>query len=465
MFRTVAAAILAGFLAYVAFRFHLNLSSVGSLELLLVVMTALRWGFTEATAASLVAATGLNFLFIPPLFRLTVADPANWVSLATFEITAVLVSRLSTSVRVHAIEAESQRSRALRLYEFSRAILLINGGSRVQEQLCTLIQEIIQVEDVQIVLFPRRSSDAHTPRGTTAIPVAEQQASHLGDSMDYVGKVARRTLRVGTTPIGMLILNGWENESSIADAVASLSAIAIERARAVQEESRAEGERDTEKLRTAVLDGLAHSFKTPLTAILTASSGLLAIGGTNATQTELITLVDEQATYLNTLTTKLLKTASLEGRQVRLRKTQQSLVALIHHVIELCDPASRSRIRLHAGPEVDCCQVDSELITLAIAQLVDNAIKYSDLGTEITISMTQDQRELTITVENLGIPILKDETEKIFERFYRGSNAIGGPAGTGLGLSIVSKAAAAHQGRVSVHTEDRTIRFNLTIPN
>ena len=97
------------------------------------------------------------------------------------------------------------------------------------------------------------------------------------DSDDPELRVTRRVLKIGPTPIGAMVLRGWENDSLLADAVASLAAVAFERAGALQKESRAEAERNTERLRTTVLAGLAHGFKTPLTAIQTASSGLLAM--------------------------------------------------------------------------------------------------------------------------------------------------------------------------------------------
>jgi len=81
----------------------------------------------------------------------------------------------------------------------------------------------------------------------------------------------------------------------VATALASLSAIALERARSFETEYRAEVARQSEQLRTAVLDALAHAFKTPLTIIRTASSGLLAATSLSATQMELLTLIDEQA--------------------------------------------------------------------------------------------------------------------------------------------------------------------------
>ena len=449
-------AVTTGLIAWGAFLIHLNLSSTGSIELLIVVVIALRWGFQEATAASLAATAGLNFLFIPPLFKLTVADPANWVSLGTFELTALLVSRLSARARLSAVESECQRSRAARLFELSRAILLINGRSAVEQQLSGLIREIMNVRDVRLSIMPVRKSDQE---------LAPEFVPGMKDDLtDLVGNTAVRTLRVGTRAMGTLVLSGWENDPNLADAIASLAAIAVERARAVEEESRAEGERDTERLRTAVLDGLAHSYKTPLTAIQTASSGLLALGDTNPTQTELISIVDEQATLLTSLTTRLLKTASLEGRQVRLRKSAESLSELAYRAIESCEPAVRGRVSVHCASMSDRCQVDAELVVLALSQLIDNAVKYADTETYVSIGIRTEEGEGIVTVSNIGNPIAADERERIFERFFRGSNAAGGSSGTGLGLSIVRKAAVAHGGRVLLTTDGRTTTFSFTVP-
>ncbi len=90
----------------IAFWLHFNLSTAGSLELLVIVLIALRWGRIPATIASVVAVFCLNYLFIPPIFNLTVTDPENWTSLLTFESTALLVGALSSKARINAAEAE-----------------------------------------------------------------------------------------------------------------------------------------------------------------------------------------------------------------------------------------------------------------------------------------------------------------------------------------------------------------------
>ena len=100
-----------------------------------------------------------------------------------------------------------------------------------------------------------------------------------------------------------------------ATAVASLAAIALERARTLETQNRAEAARQAEQLRTAVLDALAHKFKTPLTVIRTASSGLPAAGELSALQTELVSLIDQEARKLNDLASRLMGAPKLDSTE------------------------------------------------------------------------------------------------------------------------------------------------------
>jgi two-component system sensor histidine kinase KdpD len=126
----------------------------------------------------------------------------------------------------------------------------------------------------------------------------------------------KRVLRLGTRPVGALYIAGSSPQSQLdprsVDAIASLSAIALERAHSFIAESNAEAGKRSEQLRSTVLDGLAHAFKTPLATIQSASSGLLEINRLECPEGELVSLIDEQATRLATLTNQVLQTAKLD---------------------------------------------------------------------------------------------------------------------------------------------------------
>lgn len=450
----------------VGFRLHLNLSASGSLYLLIVVMVSMIWGFGEATVTSLIAFNCLNYFFVPPFLTWRIADPQNWVALAAFEITALTVSRLSGRERDRARAESRQRIELEKLYELSRRILLLDRSQTIGPQIVPLIQEIFQAESV--ALF-----DATLPRLDATGPQADHleslaRAAYFQDKVldDAGAQTWAHVLRLGSTPVGAIALRGQEVHGFTIVPIASLTAIALERARSFEKESRAEAAHQTEQLRTAVLDALAHAFKTPLTVIRTASSGLLAAGRLSRNDNELAVLIDEQADRLNRLATDLLQMARMDAAEVKLRPERVSVLTLIEEVL------ARHRDQLRGRPitvsdsasELEVF-VDRELMERALEQFIDNALKYSTPGSPISITAEDNLGETVIAVHNEGPPISRVDRERIFERFYRAEESRHRSPGTGLGLSIAKKAAEAHGGRTSVVSEEQSgTTFFLALP-
>jgi two-component system sensor histidine kinase KdpD len=441
---------------FIAFRLHLNLSATGSLYFLIVVMVSVAWGFWEASFTSLIAVNCLNYYFVPPIFTWTIADPQNWVALATFELAALTVSQLSVRVQKQAREEARQRAQVEKLYELSRRILFVDRRRMVGPQIVPLIQEIFQSESLALFDATGARVDASGPRADDLEQLARN--AYLQDGI-LVGDDAHtwaEVLRVGSKPIGAIALRGRNIGRLTIVPIASLTAIALERARSFQKESLAEAARQTEQLRTAVLDGLAHAFKTPLTAIRTASSGLLEAGNLAGDDVELAALIDEQAEHLNRLTTELLQMARIDAAEVRLHRERVSVISLLE------DAVQRNRNRLQ-GRSIEMPESasglevygDREILVMALEQFIDNASRYSTPGTPITISAEEDLGEVVIAVHNEGPPIRPADRDRIFERFYRAEETKHQASGTGLGLSIVKKAAEAHGGRTWVVSEER----------
>jgi two-component system sensor histidine kinase KdpD len=286
------------------------------------------------------------------------------------------------------------------------------------------------------------------------------------------GQMWSRVLRLGHKGTGAIALRADHLSPIVADAIASIAAIALERSRSLEKETRAEAARQSEQLRTAVLDALAHAFKTPLTTILAASSGLLEAGTLNSQEAELVTLIDDQSVVLNDLTTRLLQTARLEGAEMHLRREECSLGELIDEVVEPFRAQFNIRPARILVPDREApVSGDSHLIVTALRQLVDNAIKYSDPGTAITISAEAAQTgngagkgEILISVHNEGLAIRPEDRDRIFDRFYRSPGTEHRAAGTGLGLSITKKIAEAHQGRVWAGSGQNGATFFFALP-
>jgi two-component system, OmpR family, sensor histidine kinase KdpD len=130
-------------LSYCAFQLDFNLPTAGFVCLLIVVLSALKFGFWEATVSSFVAVACLDYFFAPPIFDFHIADPENWVALASFEITALIVSRLSIQVQDQTRQAVLQRRNTAKLYEFSRSILVLDRHIPAGPKISSLIEKHI----------------------------------------------------------------------------------------------------------------------------------------------------------------------------------------------------------------------------------------------------------------------------------------------------------------------------------
>jgi two-component system sensor histidine kinase KdpD len=451
---------------FFALRLNLNLSTSGSLYFLIVVMVSVIWGFWEASVTSLIAVNCLNYFFVPPLFTWTVSDPQNWVALAVFEITALTVSRLSTRAQDQARAEARQRAEVQKLYELSRRILLLDRRRTIGPQMVSLMQEIFATESVALFDAGSARVDAIGSRENHLEQLARNAYFQDSTLEGADAQTWAHVLRLGSKPVGAIALRSPEVGRLTIVSIASLAAIALERARSFEKESGAEAARQTEQLRTAVLDALAHSVKTPLTAIRTASSGLLEAGRLSTDDAELAALIDEQAEHLNRLTSELLQMARIDAAEVMVRRERFGVHSLVEDVLARYRKQLQGR-HVEVTDQATELEVygDRKILAAALEQFIDNAAKYSAPGSPISVTAEEDLGEIVIGVHNEGPAIAPADRERIFERFYRTEESRHRASGTGLGLSIARKAAEAHGGRTWVLSEEGTgTTFFLALP-
>ena len=414
---------------------------------------------------SLLSVACLDYFFTQPLFKFYMTDPHDWIALITFESVALLVSRLSNQVSRHARESEIHRSQLQKLYELSQRILLLDAQKPVDQQLASLIQFTLQVKGVALWnTYDLRLCKS----GDCDVSEDEVRSVYFMDVNrdDSATATSWRVLRLGTRPIGSLVICGHSLDPASINATVSLTAVAIERARSFSAESSAEAARQSEQLRSAVLDGLAHAFKTPLTTIRSSSSGLLEMDTLSGTEKRLVTLIDRQAEHLNDLTTHMLTTARIDNVDLKVRKERVDLMELIRrtasrHPRRNSGP-SRQRSTEMPGQAV---WADPQLLKMALLQLFDNAAKYGIPGSAIAVDVQEEPSEVLISVHNEGSFIPFEERSRIFQRFYRCPGSDRRASGTGIGLSVVKRITEAHQGRAWVNSDQLTgTTFFLTLP-
>lgn len=456
---------------WLSFHLELNLASVGFLYLVFVVLAAVYGGLWDATLMSVISVVALDYFFNEPIFSLSVDRISNWVELAAFEFTAVVISRLSNRARLRALEADAERRDTSRLYQTARRVLLLDPTGSPAQRVAELIRETFELRNV--VLFDGSSSTLSaagpflSSREQTVIAKEIKDAYYLdSDHYDPAAKAWFCVLRWGVRPVGSLALCGTEISNLTATALASLGAIAVERARTLEKQNHSEATRQAEQLRTAVLDALAHKFKTPLTVIRTASSGLPAAGTLSELQTELVSVIDQEARKLNDLASRLLGAPNLDSPEFAPQPEPLLLSRLMKEAVqELEWPEDRDRFEVASPAHEPPIFADRELILTALAQLVDNALKYSTPGSRIEAKLLVKETKVVLTVRSQGLVVTPSDRERIFERFYRAPGAQHCSPGTGLGLSILKTIAADHQGHVWAEGEPGYgTKFSFSLP-
>jgi len=431
---------------------------VALLYLLIVVPIALLCGFWQAVVVSLTAVFLQGYFTVRPSQALLplnqAADPASWATLVVFVLAALIVSRLSSRVSEHAREAESWGGQVNDLYEFTRRTLEMNLHLEPGSQLAELVHEVFALEAVAV--FDAELHKVYSAGLWSADPrELAQNVYYFGTSDDDPATgLGRRVVRLGAAPIGSLVVRG-DTSPPTNNAIASLIAITFDRYRAFANESRIESERRTEQLRSTVLDSLAHAYKTPLTAIRAASTGLGEMGHLSPAQAELVALIDEQAGLLGTLTTRLLTTARLNAGEVKIHATEVGVATLIEEVIaSLSDRLASMKVVVDLPDDNLVLHCDRQLMVMLLTQYIDNACKYSILGTTITIRAAQSQSEILFSVHSHGPVISLNDRERIFDRYYRSSSHSNRAAGTGIGLSVAKRVALSHGGSVWVASDE-----------
>jgi two-component system, OmpR family, sensor histidine kinase KdpD len=444
---------------------YLNLAATISVYLFVILAIADKGGFVEASIVSVVATLSLEYYFAPPLFSFGVDRPENWTALATFEGVSLIVSRLSHRARQHQLILERQNIEHKALYELCRDILLLDWKQSPALQLCALIKRSFPLEGVALwnAYDDALSCFGETPNAEDTTKGVYFNECNYDDAFNHT---SFRVLYVGTRAVGALSLHRHSIDSLSVNSIASITAMAIERTRSLADELNVEAERHSEQLRSALLDGLAHAFKTPLATIAVSSSGLLAVEELSARQASLVGLINQEATRLSELTTRLLRTSRLETSQIVLRENVIDARALIQGALDACAFQLLSRnVDVSIAPEITKVRCDSQLLTMALVQILDNAAKYGTQDSLVLISANRSGSNAVFRIHNQGSYIPPTERNILFTRFYRSPSVEHRAPGTGLGLSVAKKAVEAHGGEISIESEVQTgTTFVITIP-
>lgn len=374
---------------------------------------------------------------------------------------ATLAARFGAFRRTEKADSEE----AERLCAFIQETTRLDPHRKPGQALANLIQSIFHAESVAIYDADLREVYTAGEWSTDVENTLQNICTFASHSDDPETGLSKRVLQMGNLSIGALLVRG-ETRGRIATAIASVIAITFDRYHALANESRTESARQTELLRSSVLDNLAHAYKTPLTVIGTASQGLGAMGSLSPAQSGLVSLIDEQTALLNQLTTRLLKTARLQSHEIAPKSENVAVLAVIEDVVaSLREQLAHVQVRIGVSSDDLSLCCDRSLLVALLTQYVDNAGKYGNAGSQVTIRAAEHAAEVVFSVHSFGPSIPPSDLERVFDRYYRASLPSNKVPGTGIGLSVAKRTAQAQGGRVWVTSDDvRGTTFYASLP-
>jgi two-component system sensor histidine kinase KdpD len=421
--------------------------------LLAILAVSTRWGLAEATVASVVAVLGFNYYFLPPVGGFTIRDPQNLVAFLAFIVTAVTASQLSDRARRRAAEAEAGRLEIERMYTLVQAMMLTGNARKTIRE---FVNRVIQVFACGAAAFYYRPTGEFFRSGPESNPVSDHDLLAVAEvddlCMDTARALATAPVRFGGRTIGSMALIGALPSEQTIRAIVNLIAITIEKARALEDAGQAEAAHQSEVLKSALLDSLAHDIKTPLTSIKAAVTSLL--GNPAGSDHELLTIINEEADRLNQLAAEVVAMARIEAGKLHLQKQPVAVPDIISGALAELPGSLKGRcFALHVPANLPPAEADSEFVQQVVKQFVENALKYSPDGAPISISAELQGGKIVIGVADRGPGIEENERARIFDKFFRGRRHRFDTKGTGMGLAIAKGIVEAHGERIWVESE------------
>jgi len=467
--RAIPGILLVGAVTVICYWLRLGLTVTAFLYLIIVVLQSLIGDFLSSAVVSIIADLCLNFFFAAPLFSFRVSDSSDSWALVAFLITGLVITRLTTKVRREMQTSELHRREVKLLYELSKRLFALDPREEMLTKSVALFRTVFGLQAV--CLYDGMDAELYSDGDSHAGLAERTRAAYISrqDSDDAVSGVFVRALQAAGNTTGAIGFDGLRDAELIAGPLAELAGAVLERARVFRDASHADAAAQAEVFRGAVLDALAHEFKTPLATIVTAAGGLRETGGLRPEQLELAETAEAEASKLGRLTSRLLRIARLDREEVKPQLELTDVAELVAHLAdEYAERWSDRKLSVTKAVTSAEAFADPELLQLALRQLLDNACRYSCAGSAIKIGIELKDEYVAVRIWNQGRPIATSERARVFERFYRGPETRQVVPGSGLGLYVARKIAQAHSGSVELEGDGPPDRegtsFCLTIP-
>nr|WP_280845229.1 sensor histidine kinase KdpD [Neoroseomonas nitratireducens] len=452
--------------------------ALGMVYLVPIVAAAVGFGPVQGALAAAFSFLAWNFLFLPPRYTLAIAGPQDVVGVVVFALVALLLAGTTGGLGRSVRAARARMLGLRRLVEFSRRLGAAGDkGDLVQ----AIAEEASRIAGgsacVLLLLPPLPGESAPEPVLRASVPVeAEPDEASMaaarwaaanrraaGRGTDTLPSAAWqfRPMRTARGLAGLVGLRASEEAGPLdgeadraLDALLDQAAVALERAELMEERARGEARAETEALRTALLTSLGHDLKTPLTSIRGAVATLRTAGTTlsEATRADLLATAEEETERLSRWIANILDMVRIENRQIAPRREEVDLAEALETAAGRSARGHDREIALDLGSRPIAPRLDPALLDQVLANLLDNALKFSAPDGRVAARVGREGPEVVIVIEDDGPGIPREDLHRVFDPFFRATRTDRVAAGSGLGLAICRGLVQAMGGRIAAES-------------
>ena len=433
--------------------------------LLPVLLAGWHLGLVPALVAAVAGVLWSGYFFFSPYYSFYLARPNEILNLLLFMVVAVVTSHLANSMKKQTEIARKREKEMGDLYAFSRRLAAAPSAAdiylAIEQHLASLVQRKVvlfgagggndwDANPDQNALSQRlHAAIADVQAGSTPATTVDDGAGDIW----LVRRVSHKTadfgviaIDLGSVPPGALDEVRQRVDDALSDAAATLDRLDV--ARALND---ARMRSETELLREALIGSVSHELRTPLASILGAATVLSksAAVAKDERLTSLAGVVRDEAERLNNDIQNLLDATRISRQQIRPRQEWIEPQDIVNSALE----RRRRRLSGHAvsldmDSNLPFIYVDAVLVEQAFVQIVDNAAKYSPMGSPIVIAAKRNGRDVVLSVQDQGVGLTAEENAQLGERFFRGARHAATTSGSGLGLWIAKAFVSANGGKI-----------------
>jgi two-component system sensor histidine kinase KdpD len=463
---------------------YFALTNLVMVYLLGATVAALRLGRGPASLAAVANVIVLDFCFVPPRFTFAVSNLEYLVTFAVMLVLALVIANLVANVRSQTRVAGARERRTSLLYAMSRELAATRAFDNLARVAIKHVAETfsgraaVLLPDSRGRLQGPRTSDAATLEGpdlsvaqwvfdhgrpaglgTDTLPAAHAQYLPLNGTQQTLGVLA-----VQPAQRRRLLL---PEQRHLLETFAGQIALAIERAQRTEEAEAARVAVETESLRNSLLASISHDLRTPLAAIVAASHALSdpKMQPDADTRARLARIIENTSQEISELISNVLDLMSFQFGEVHLNRDAYSVDALVESALaRLEGRLAEHPVELALPADLPLVDVDAALVTRALVNLLENAVKHTPAGTRITVSAGLESDAVRLMIDDTGPGLPPGPAEQLFAKFERGKNEAD-VGGAGLGLAICKAIVEAHGGRITAaQRPGGGARFTLTLP-